>query len=139
MKLNKEVLITVIGLSNCLSIVFGVTSLTIGTSTRTLIFIGKTLQPHEQKLVQIQIYGGIATASGLTLFLAGKTFMDITSQRKARRYISQLYPSTEKVSQCKTCRFYHGIKYGENFFVCAAHPYGIPEGDRSYPDYEKNC
>jgi hypothetical protein len=37
-------------------------------------------------------------------------------------------------SVCLDCCHYHGQMYGNNFLVCAMHPYGVPEGEATCPD-----
>ena len=52
-------------------------------------------------------------------------------ERKSSRAI-ELENSSASTSDCKKCRYYHGVNYYGNFFVCGMYPYGM----ENCPDWE---
>ncbi len=144
MKLQYRTLLTVVGIISIFPICIGLTGFIISTSAKTLIWVGKKLQPIEHQLESVQKYCLISVASGTVLFWSGGTLIQYLFEREpiedsdtpSPDLHHSLTSSAEGLTtptSCKNCKNYHGQSYGGHIFICAMHPYGC--ADESCSDY----
>ena len=144
MKHPQKTLLTAVAIITIFPILIGLIGCVISTSAKTLIWVGKKLQPIEHQLESAQECSAISIAGGVIVFWSCSTLIEYLNTREviresdtpannSSRYLGISKESPQVPSTCQKCRNYHGRFYGENMLICAIHPYGWT--DENCPDY----
>lgn len=61
---------------------------------------------------------------------------DAAIEEATQPFMQIIHPVLADHPACAGCQFYHGQAYGDNFLVCAMHPYGVTKDQPNCPDKE---
>lgn len=131
----QAILNTTLGLARAIAFFFGSISIIVGTSATLIIWCGQKLKPQEETFAWMQASGMISVLLGVTCTGINLSIIRYYSARQQRLQQEQRKIPLIPFS-CKGCRNYHGQRYGQDFLVCAIHPYGVSEGESYCPDFE---